>query len=238
MGVVGIVQAHLGSSRLPYKALALIEGEPMTWHIARRLQQADGLDDVVLAIPEHDDALIRLAQRYGIPFFAGSEIDVIGRICGTASAFDANAIVRITGDCPFVDPDIVDAVVLEYMVEGWQYVCNVLPPTFPDGLDVELYSRQLLEQLDHELDSVVEREWFPIHVWENLHPDLMYNIRHEPDISHLRWTVDFSEDLEFAREVYKELGPDFRIEDVLLLLERRPELVILNEPKHRRGEIQ
>lgn len=237
MTIIGIVQARLGSTRLPGKVLALIEGEPMTWHIVRRLRQAQYLDDVVLAVPAHDQALIQLAKDYDISYFAGSETDVIGRIYGAAHAFGADAIVRITGDCPLVDPDIVDKVIREYMAGDWLYVCNARPWTYPDGMSFGLFSFHLLKWLDSTLKTKIDREWFLNYMWENLDADLMHSVTREEDISHLRWTVDYPEDLEFTREVYAELGGDFRTANVLALLERRPELVILDEPRYKRGQI-
>jgi len=239
MNIVAAVQVRMGSSRLPGKAMAEIEGHPMTWHIVNRLRQAKLLQGVVIAVPDdaRNEPIRHMARDESIPYFADSEDDLISRIYGTARAFGADAIVRICGDCPLVDPDIVDRVIREYLFGEWQYVCNVRPQTFPDGLDVGLYSSWLLKQLNGVLTSPVDREWFSVYVWENLHPDLMYNVTREPDISHLRWTVDYPEDLEFVREVYAELGIDFRTADVLALLERRPRLVRLDEPQYRRGEI-
>lgn len=240
MNVIAAIQVRMGSSRLPGKAMAEIEGHSMTWHIVNRVRHAKLLQDVVIAVPddERNEPIRRMARNESIPYFAGSEDDLIARIYGTACAFGADAIVRIGGDCPLVDPDIVDRVIREYLTGEWQYVGNVRPQTFPDGLDVDLYSTQLLRQLNDTLKDKIDREWFANHVWRYLHPSLMYNVACEQDISHLRWTVDYPEDLEFVRGVYAELGQDFRTADVLDLLKRRPELVRLDEPQYERGEIR
>lgn len=226
--IIATVQARVGSTRLPGKALALIEGEPMTWHVVRRLWQATRLDNVVLAIPARDRLLIQLAEAYGILYFTGSESDVLGRLCGAAQEFEADAIVRITGDCPMIDPDVVDRVVASYR---GQYVSNVLPPTYPAGLAVEVYPRNLLAWLDQEIQNdEMGREWFACYLWERIGERTYHNVPHEVDLSHLRWTVDYLEDLEFARRVYAELGGDFRTADVLALLGRQPKLTILCDP--------
>jgi len=237
--IVAAVQVRMGSSRLPGKVMAEIEGRPMTWHIVNRLRQAKLLQNVVIAVPDNElnEPVRRMAEDESIPYFAGSEADVIGRLYKTACAFDADVLVRICGDCPLVDPDIVDKVVQKYIDGCCQHIGNTRPPTFPDGLDVGLFSFQLLRRLNDILETEIDREWYMLYIWENMDTIRIDNVTREEDISHLRWTVDYPEDLEFVQEVYAELGGDFRTADVLALLERRPELVILDEPRYRRGQM-
>jgi len=210
--------------------MADIEGHPMVWHIVNRLRQADLLQNVVIAIPddERNRPIGWMAWSESIPCFTGSETDLIKRIYGTARAVRADVVVRITGDCPMTDPDVADKVIEEYLVGDWQYVCNVRPRTYPDGLNVEVYSIQLLENLNNEIEDSVYREWFPVYVWENVAPHLMHNVPYKKDLSGLRWTVDYPEDLEFVRCIYDRLGNDFRMHDVLALLGRKPELAKIN----------
>lgn len=226
--IIATVQVRMGSKRLRRKALALIGGEPMTWHIVRRLRQAQSLDDVVLAIPAHDAALIKLATARGVPYFPGSERDLVGRLRGAARAFKATAIVRITGDCPLVDHEVVDKIVQFYLNNPeFEYVSNSNPLTYPDGLDVEVYPRATLERLIQETPKEsVWRGWFAPYVWE--HDFRQHNVEYTPNLSGLRWTVDYAEDLEFVRQVYARLGDDCLMGDVLALLEREPELAQIN----------
>lgn len=233
--VVGVVQVHMGSKRLPGKALAEIEGRPMTWHIVERLRRAERLSGVVIALPDEDkDEPIRLmAREASIPYHAGSESDLIDRLYRTALAFEADAIVRITGDCPLVDPSVVDQLVVAYQEGGsvLDYVSNVRPPTFPHGVGAEVYPTSTLDKLWREIREPFYREWFPVYFWEREGEYLTCNIAHPRDLSHLRWTVDYKEDLEFVREVYKHLwreGEVFGMAEVLELLFERPEIGSIN----------
>src|SRR6266404_7263546 len=147
--IVAVIQVRMGSTRLPGKVLADVVGQPMLWHIVDRLRFAKLIDEVVLATStETKDAPIRaFAAEQGIPCFAGSELDLVDRLYRTALQFGADAIVRITGDCPLTDPEIVDEVVGTYLTQARtiDYVSNVLPRTYPDGLDTEIYPTKTLE---------------------------------------------------------------------------------------------
>ena len=240
MNVVGVVQVRMGSSRLPGKVMAEIEGRPMTWHIVSRLRHARLLRNVVIAVPdgERDEPIRCMARDESIPYFAGSEADLIDRIYKTAVRFRADAIVRITGDCPLVDPDVVDLLVRTYLdrAEELDYVSNARPPTFPHGLDAEVYPIATLQRLWHEIKDPLYREWFPVYVWEHEDELRTCNVEHSENLSHLRWTVDYEEDLAFVRQVYNRLYADgrvFRMMDVLQLLEIEPDLVFINAGHHR-----
>lgn len=232
--IVAAVQVRMGSTRLPGKALADVEGKPVLHWIIERLRAATTLDGVVVATSdsERDDPIRTLAAALDIPCFSGSEDDVVDRLHATARETNATALVRVTGDCPLVDPAVVDQVVNAYRAVGEQldYASNVSPPTFPDGLDVEVYSRTTLERLD-ALTDPFWREWFAIYVSEHPAEFRAVNVQHEPDLSDLRWTLDHAEDLQFVREVYSRLADGhtvFGLEDVLALLRREPELGQIN----------
>ena len=235
MNVVGVVQVRMGSSRLPGKVMAEIEGRPMTWHIVNRLRHARLLQNVVIAVPdgERDESIRRMARAESIPYFAGSETDLIDRIYKTAVEFQADAIVRITGDCPLVDPDVVDLLVKTYLdrAQELDYVCSGRPRTFPHGLGAEVYPIATLQRLWHEIKDPLYREWFPVYVWEHEKEFRICNVEHSENLSHLRWTVDYEEDLAFVREVYRHLyrdGEVFGMTDILALLEAKPELAAIN----------
>ena len=239
--VVGVVQVRMGSSRLPGKVMAAIEGHPMTWHIVNRLRHARLLNNVVIAVADgqSDEPIRRMARDESIPYFAGSEADLIDRVYRTALEFHADAIVRITGDSPLVDPDVVDLLVKVYSDRSAEldYVSNGRPPTFPYGLNAEVYPTATLQSLWHQIKDPLYREWFPVYVWEHEDAFRTYNVVHSEDLSHLRWTVDYDEDLSFVRQVYDRLyteGKVFRMIDVLRLLASEPHLAKINaEHQHR-----
>lgn len=226
MKVVGIIQARMGSSRLPGKVLLELAGEAMLGRVVRRLRRAKRLDEVVVAttVESRDTALEVFCREHGIPCFRGSENDVLDRYYGAAQAHDAGVIVRITADCPFIEPEIVDRVVAELDTSSVDYVSNIgVPRTFPRGLDTEVMPWRTLERAWREDTNPAWRE----HVTQYIHkrPELFQvrNVCHEKDLSHLRWTVDTPEDFAFASRVYEHFGrDDFSWHDVLAVLDRYP----------------
>ena len=241
--VIAVVQVRMGSTRLPNKALVEIIGRPMLWHIANRLKFAERIDRVVISTSDEprDDPIREFAERNDIPCFAGSELDLIDRIYRTALKFEAEALVRITGDCPLVEPMIVDKLVFEYLndFKNIDYVSNTLPPTYPHGLDAEIYPTSTLKRLWDEIENPFYREWFPVYLWDHKDEFRIINITHQKDLSNLRWTVDYEEDLAFVREVYKRLyldGRIFTMVDLLDLLQTEPSLTALNAKHTKRNE--
>lgn len=235
---IGIVQARLASTRLPGKTLVDIMGRPMLWHVVSRLRRASHLNDIVIATTtrEEDKAIIRLAGESKIKCYAGSEDDVLDRYYQAASTFKADVIVRITADCPLIDPRVVDRVVQRFFAGSFDYVSNTLELTYPDGLDTEVFSFGALEKAWGDARRKSEREHVTPYLWK--HPDKfrLANVRNDIDLSHLRWSVDQIEDLQFIREVYGRLyreGELFYMEDVLELLRKYPDLKQINQGIHR-----
>ena len=240
--IVAAVQVRMGSTRLPGKALAEVVGRPMLWHLVNRLRFARRVDLVVIATSdESTDVPIRaFAETHDIPYSAGSELDLIDRLYRTARQFGAYALVRITGDCPLADPHVVDKIVAAYLAQSDRvdYVTNTLPPTYPDGLDTEVYPVKTLERLWRGIEDPFWREWFPGYLWEHQDAFRTLNVVYPVDLSALRWTVDYEEDLTFVREVYRRLyreGEVFDMGDVLALMETEPELATINA-KYARNE--
>jgi spore coat polysaccharide biosynthesis protein SpsF (cytidylyltransferase family) len=237
--VLAVVQARLGSTRLPGKALADIAGRPMVAHVIARIAAAPGVDEVVLATTSSpaDAALAEFARSAGIACVRGSVDDVLDRFWSVARAHPtADAIVRVTGDCPLLDPAMSGRVVGEFLrTPGADYASNVHPPSYPDGLDTEVISRDALERAWRESSpaSTRDREHVTPYIWER-RPEAFRrrSVEHGEDLSALRWTVDDARDLGFARAVHGALAPDgtrlFGMEEVLALLRARPRLAALN----------
>jgi spore coat polysaccharide biosynthesis protein SpsF len=203
----------------------------MLWHVVNRVRQAETLDKVVVVTSDDssDDAVVAFCKQEGIPCFRGSEDDVLDRYYQAAKWMSADVIVRITADCPLIDPDIVDKVVRVYMNGNYDYVSNTNPPTYPDGLDTEVFSLEALKHTWHEARLRSEREHVTPYIRK--HPELFRtgNVAYREDLSHIRWTVDEPQDLEFVRAVYSFLTDAwFRMADVLNLFKRHPELMKIN----------
>lgn len=235
--VLAVVQARLGSTRLPGKVLMPIAGREMLCHVLARTVAVPGVDRTVLATttnPE-DDALVELAAREGVPSARGSVEDVLDRFHAALRAYPADALVRVTADCPLLDPAVSGHVVADYLAHraGADYVSNVEPPTYPDGLDTEVFSADALERVWREAGLSSDREHVTTYIRDRRHGFVLRNVRHDLDLSAHRWTVDEPRDLEFVRAVYEALAPDgrrlFGMDEVLELLRVRPELSALNE---------
>jgi spore coat polysaccharide biosynthesis protein SpsF (cytidylyltransferase family) len=188
----------MGSTRLRGKVLATIAGRPMVTHCLERVMAARSVDQVVLAIPVNraDDELATTAFGLGAEVVRGPEADVLGRFVKAAAATHAEVIVRITADCPLVDPRLVDRVVWTLLRDGSDYASNVAPPTYPDGYDVEALTRACLIRLNKEATKAYEREHVTARARE--HPELFRHslIRCRRDLSNLRLVVDTDEDLD------------------------------------------
>ncbi len=235
MRVVAIVQARMGSTRLPGKVLMDLAGEPMLARVIRRVARAKTLHHVGIATTMllSDQAIVGLCQASGWACVVGSEDDVLDRYYQAARQWRACAVVRITADCPFVDPTIIDTVVSQFLDRQPQidYASNVFPRrTFPRGLDTEVLRFETLERVHREDRSAAGREHVTPFIYRHPQRFGIHSVAHDADYSYLRWVVDTSEDLQFARAVYAEVHgrDDFNWKELIRLLEGRPELVNIN----------
>jgi spore coat polysaccharide biosynthesis protein SpsF (cytidylyltransferase family) len=234
--VLAVVQARLGSTRLPGKALAPIGGRPMLFHVIVRTLAVPGVDQTVLAttVNPEDDALVQVATSLGVTAVRGSVDDVLDRFHAALRAHPADAIVRITADCPLLDPAVSGLVVADYLAhrDDADYVSNVEPPTYPDGLDTEIVSAGALDRACREARLPSDREHVTTYIRNRAHRFRIRNVVHESDLSSLRFTVDEPRDLTFVRAVYDELAPEghrlFGMCEVFDLLRARPDLATLN----------
>jgi spore coat polysaccharide biosynthesis protein SpsF len=232
--IFGIVQARMGSTRLPGKTLLEIKGRPLLEHIILRVKHSREMTGLAVATTSDamDDPIRDLCARLDVPVYRGSSEDVLDRYYQCALKYGAGIIVRITADDPFKDPLVIDLVIREMLSGSYDYVSNTIRPTFPEGLDVEVFSFEALERAWHEAGSQLQREHVTPYIWLNPGRFRLKNIENQTDLSHLRWTLDTKEDLDFARSVYDQLyqpGELFLMEDVLGLLKRRPELQKINK---------
>ena len=231
-----IVQARTGSTRLPAKVLVDIVGKPMVQRVIERVKAATLLDKVILAttVEERDTQLANLARSLGTEVFRGSVDDVLDRYYQAANLFGADVVVRVTADCPLMDPSIIDRAVSTFLEGDCDYVSTAYPvSTFPDGLDTEVFSFEALEKAWEDASLKSEREHVTPYIWKNPQIFRLKRVVNSEDLSAMRWTVDEERDLEFIREVYRHLddgtGRIFGMNEVLSLLERHPELLEINQ---------
>lgn len=208
---VAIIQARMTSTRLPGKVLMDLAGRPMLARELARVKRCRLVDDVVVATTTNisDDAVVATARAEGVRWFRGSETDVLGRYAGAAREARADVVIRITADCPLIDPEISDRVVdaLTLGLEPADYASNVLRRTYPAGLDTEALWRDTLDRVARHARSASAREHVTPYIYAE-RPDLfvLRSVTDEPDASDLRWTVDVAADLEVVRRMYEELG--------------------------------
>jgi spore coat polysaccharide biosynthesis protein SpsF len=231
-----IIQARMDSSRLPGKVLIDIDGEPMLVRVVERVRKAKSLHQVVVATTTHasDDLVEDLCVQRGYPCYRGSMHDVLDRYYQAAQQFEAQVIVRITADCPLIDPGLVDQAVEALHQTGADFVANRLPPpwgrTYPIGLDIEVCTFEALARAWHESDQPVHREHVMPYLYEQEGRFHTHLLNHDPDYGHLRWTVDTPEDLELIRRIYVHFDgrDDFSWLEVLDLVQSQPHLTAIN----------
>jgi len=232
--ISAIIQARLASTRLPRKTLMTIEGESLLGHLVKRVKDCKLVDDIIIATTtkEHDDDIVKFAKSINLKFYRGSEEDVLDRFYKTAIKYNVKSIVRVTPDCPLLDPKVADLVVSHYVEGNYDYVSNVLSRTYPDGLDTEVFSFQTLEKAWKEAKLPSEREHVTPYIYK--HPELfrLFNVKKDgEDLSWMRWTVDTAKDFQFVNKIFSKLyhrNKIFHMEEVVRLLKESPELMEIN----------
>lgn len=221
-----IVQARMGSSRLPGKVLADIDGRPMLAQQLRRLQECRSADDIVVATSTepHDDPIVAVAEQAGARWFRGDEHDVLARYRAAAHEARADVVARITADCPLIDPGLTDQVIERASEGACDYASNVLRRTFPKGLDAEAFPADVLVRVSRLAVTKAAREHVTWFIYQE-RPELflLSSVEDTRDHSHLRWTVDTPEDLEYVRQIYRRLGLSDRVLHYADMLQQVPE---------------
>jgi glutamate-1-semialdehyde 2,1-aminomutase len=231
LNIVAIVQARMSSSRLPEKVMRQISGESMIGLLLKRLSKSEEIHQIIVAtsVNERDTKLADYIAGMGFYCYRGSEADVLGRYLDAAKEVNADIIVRITGDCPLVDPELVDLVIKSYLAADYDYFSNINPPSFPDGLDVEVFSIGALEQAALATSDKGDREHVTMYFRRT---DIFRkgNLNAERDYSSHRWTVDESSDLEVVNAIFNYFKPNiyFNWEQVITLHQKCPQLFLPN----------
>jgi spore coat polysaccharide biosynthesis protein SpsF len=231
--ILAILQARMSSTRMPGKVLAPILGRPMLARQLERLHRCRTLDRLVVATSDRaeDDPVAAICATNEVHCFRGSLDDVLDRFYRCAKYHNAQHVVRLTGDCPLADPDLIDDLVHFYLAGKSDYASNCRPPTLPDGLDAEVFTMEALTTAWREARDPFEREHVVPFIIRRPERFTTANWQWSSDISRLRWTVDEPEDFDFVTQVYEALypaKPDFGFEDVLALLKQQPALAEIN----------
>jgi spore coat polysaccharide biosynthesis protein SpsF len=235
---VALIQARMSSTRLPGKVLEPLCGLPSILYMVQRARRATLPHEVVVvtSTDASDDALASTVAEAGVPVWRGELEDVLARFAGAARAFDASEVVRLTGDCPLIDPAVIDDVIALRREQAVDYAGNTDPATFPDGLDVECFTREALERAVAEARRPSEREHVTLWMRDAASGCSRANLRAIADFSALRLTVDYPDDLEVVRRLLARLPADGRFDfyDILRALSAHPALADAN--RHARNE--
>ena len=228
----------MGSSRLPGKVLAEVEGKPIIWHIYNRLKQITEISEIVIAATDKstDEPLKKFSEKENIGYFAGSEYDLLDRIYKTGCEFECDVLVKINADCPLIDYRLIKKGIDKFhsSKETPDLVTNCLEETFPEGMQFGIFNFQTIKSMWLSVEGEFWREYFYRYMLENNDKFSIINIRNKKDDSDLRWTLDFQEDLDFVREVFGKLydrNPVFGMDEILELLSKEPQIGQINK-KH------
>ncbi len=235
MKIVSTIEARMGSTRLPGKTMKEIVGKSMLELLIERLKRTKRIEEIVIATttePE-DRVIAELAERIGVKCFRGSSEDVLGRVLKATKTYQGDIIVEMTGDCPLLDPVLVDRIINIYLENTYDYVSNTIKRTYPRGLDTQVFSVNVLDEVSKLTNDPADRENVSLYIYEHPERYRLYNVEAPPEYRHpgYRWTVDTKEDFQFIEEVYENLyhkNPGFLAEDVIKLLKEKPHLCDIN----------
>jgi spore coat polysaccharide biosynthesis protein SpsF len=234
MNIVIVIQARMGSSRLPGKVMLSLRGKSVLSHVIQRALAVSNATAVYVATSDldADDVIEVEAVRYGAAAFRGSESDVLSRYYGTAVQAQADHIVRITSDCPLLDPQVVERIIDEHLRSGVDYTSNTHQRTYPRGLDVEVFTMEALEEAYLNANQPSQREHVTPYIYQNPDRFHMEHVLHREDCSSHRWTLDTPEDWKVIHAIYEGLypvKPMFSWLDALEYVDSRPEIPTWNE---------
>jgi spore coat polysaccharide biosynthesis protein SpsF len=232
MVVCAIIQARTESTRLPGKVLEDIGGASMLSRVVSRVKKAKLVNRVVVATTEKtsDDLIVDECKQLSVDYYRGSELDVLDRYYRATQTYNPDTIVRITSDCPLIDPDIIDSVVEGFLGKSFDYASNTIEPSFPRGLDTEAMTAEALYKAWQEAKKDYQRVHVTPYIYENPEIFNLLSITNKEDYSDYRWTVDELEDLLFIRAVYSSFNnSSFSWKDVIHLLEKQPHLLTINQ---------
>ena len=234
MSTIAIIQARMGSTRLPGKVLLKLEDKTVLEHVVNRVRSSKYIDDVIVAttIAKEDLQIVKLCANRGISVYCGSEDDVLDRYYQAAKLFKVDNIARITSDCPVIDPKIIDDVISLHFKECVDYSSNVLKKSYPDGQDIEVFTFAALKEAWENAKLASEREHVTPYLWKNPGIFKHVNLEYIEDLSQKRWTLDNPEDYTFIKIIYKNLYDEhslFDMDSILEYIHEHPEIERINK---------
>ena len=230
-----IIQARMGSTRLPGKIMKKACGKPLLQLLLERVQKSKTADKIIVATTtkQTDDVIENFCKENKINFFRGSENDVLSRYKLTADHFDSDIVVRIVSDCPLIDPKVIDKTVNFFTENNYDFVsnCYPLPRTYPEGYSVEVFSKKTLDELYFHAKKPSDREHVTFSLWMQPEKYSVYRVDYEKNVSHYRFNLDYEEDYLLIKTIFESLypnNPNFSMEDIINWLDLHPEIFKIN----------
>lgn len=230
-----VIQARMGSTRLPGKVMKLLGDRPVLWHVVERVKQSKLIDMIIVATTnsDEDNTIVEFCKKNSINYYRGSEKDVLDRYYKTAKYYKLDAIIRVTSDCPIIDSIVIDKLVKTYLdnKEQLDYVSNSMIRTYPRGLECSIFSMEALKESWENATKEYHKEHVVMYIREHKEKFKIMNICNDKMLSNYRWTLDTKEDYIFLKCIYNNLyksGSIFTTNDVLELLKEQPELININ----------
>ena len=234
MRINAIIQARCGYTRLPGKIFKDINGKPLLWHVVNRLTYVDLIDNIVVATTtnEKDNLTEEWCKKNEIKCYRGSEEDVLNRFYGAATEFPCDIIVRVTADDPFKEPKIINKIIKKLIDEKLDLSTNVFPPSYPEGLDCEVFTFDVLQTMEKTTNNSYDREHVTPYIYNNPDKFKIGNISSTRQLSSYRWTIDSAEDYEMVNAIYNKRKNEkdklLLMEEILEILEENPEIIDIN----------
>lgn len=243
MRVVGIVQARMDSTRLPKKALKDILGKPMLWHIINRVKNSELIDDIIIACTnkDGDDLIEEFARKNSIKCYRGSVDDIVDRFYNAAKFAKADIIIRLWGDCPLIDPKLIEKVLKIFIKNNYDYANNFNPATYPTGMNFEIYTYKVLEKIWKETTDPFYREYPFECIYKNSGSLKILFDKNKNNLSHIHLTVDYEEDFEIITQIYESLytkNRKFDLNDILNFIKKNPDIIKSNKNLKRNIEYE
>jgi len=234
VNIICIIQARIGSTRLPNKVMKKIKGKSILFYVVNRVKKSYLINKLVIATTtkNQDGVIVEEARKLNVDFFRGSENDVLGRYYNAAKKYNADVIVRITSDCPLIDPIIVDNIIKKHIENKADYTANIINRTFPRGLDTEVFNFNVLEKTNELAREKYHKEHVTTYILENPERFKLQNIKADDTIKRpdIRITVDTEEDFELISKIIEHFkNIEFGIKDVIHFLNEKPQLLEINK---------
>ena len=244
MKINAIIQARYGSTRLPGKIFMDITGKPLLWHVVNRLKYVNLIDDIIVATTtdEKDDLTEEWCKKNDVKCYRGSEDDVLNRFYCAATEFPCDIIVRVTADDPLKEPKIINNIIKKLIDEKLDLSTNVFPPSYPEGLDCEVFTFDVLQTMEKATNNSYDREHVTPYIYNNPDKFKIGNVSSAKQLSSYRWTIDNKEDYEMVNEIYNKRKNQnneiLLMKEILEILEENPEIADINSDVKRSGMYQ